>query len=145
HDFNTPPAEVIGTPFDEQCFMEAMKILKETRWRVGIYAGQGCLDYSEQLVRLAEVLQAPVATSVSGKGVIPDCHPLSVGWGYGPQAGIAAENVFKSVDTLIAIGVKFSEVSTGFYSNPQPKHVIHVDANKCNIGRVLSTDVCVHA
>ena len=47
--------------------------------------------------------------------------------------------------TLLAIGVKFSEVSTGFYGNPQPKHVIHVDANPYNLGRVLKTDVCVHA
>ena len=49
------------------------------------------------------------------------------------------------MDTLLAVGVKFSEVSTGYYGNPQPKHVIHVDANHCNLGRVLKTDVCVHA
>src|SRR5262249_27399026 len=49
------------------------------------------------------------------------------------------------VDCLLAIGVKFSEVSTGFYSNPQPKHVVHVDANPCNLGKVLRTDVCVNA
>ena len=41
--------------------------------------------------------------------------------------------------------MKFSEVSTGYYGNPQPKHVIHVDANPDNLGRVLRTDVCVHA
>ena len=64
----------------------AIKLLKETRCKVGIYAGLGCMDYSELLVQLAELLQAPVATSVSGKGVIPECHPLAVGWGYGPHA-----------------------------------------------------------
>jgi acetolactate synthase I/II/III large subunit len=151
HDFQTPPAEVIGTPFDEKCFIEAMKILKETRWRVGIYAGQGCLDYSESLIRLAEVLQAPVATSVSGKGVIPDCHPLSVGWGYGSHATGAAERIFapmiptEKVDVLLAIGVRFSEVSTGYYNLPKIPRVIHVDANACNLGKVLRTDVAVHA
>ena len=41
--------------------------------------------------------------------------------------------------------MKFSEVSTGYYGNPQPKRVIHVDANPCNLGRVLDTDVCVNA
>src|SRR5262249_32288064 len=39
----------------------------------------------------------------------------------------------------------FSEVSTGYYSNPQPKRVIHVDATPANLGRVLRTDVCVNA
>ncbi|HKA06535.1 MAG TPA: thiamine pyrophosphate-binding protein, partial [Gemmataceae bacterium] len=151
HDFKTPPADVIGTPFDDKCFLEAMKILKETRWRVGIYAGQGCLDYSDSLIRLAEVLQAPVATSVSGKGVIPDCHPLSVGWGYGSHATGAAERIFapmiptEKIDVLLAIGVRFSEVSTGYYNQPKIPRVIHVDANACNLGKVLRTDVAVHA
>jgi len=41
--------------------------------------------------------------------------------------------------------VKFSEVSTGFYGNPQPDAVVHVDAEARNLGKVLRTDVCVHA
>jgi acetolactate synthase-1/2/3 large subunit len=96
-------------------------------------------------VRLAEVLQAPVATSISGKGVIPEDHPLSVGWGYGPQGTRTAEETFRHLQVLLAIGVKFAEVSTGFYSQPQLPHVIHVDINPENLGRILRTDVCVNA
>ena len=73
---------------------------------------------SQSLVEVAELLQAPVATSVSGKGVIPECHPLAVGWGYGPQGTRTAEQVFSDVDLVLAIGVRYSEVSTGFYSDP---------------------------
>jgi acetolactate synthase-1/2/3 large subunit len=36
-------------------------------------------------------------------------------------------------------------VATAYYSNPKPKRVIHVDANPANLGRVLTTDVCVAA
>src|SRR4051812_17194409 len=149
HDFKTPPAEVIGTPWDENCFIEAIKLLKETRFKVGIYAGQGCMDYSQQLIQLAELLQAPVATSVSGKGCFPECHPLSVGWGYGSHATGAAERIFASnnpmnqIELLLAIGVRFSEVSTGFYNMPKIRQVIHVDANPCNLGKVVKADVCV--
>lgn len=151
HDYKTPPAEAIGLPFDNECFFKAIKLLSETRFKVGIYAGQGCMDYSDQLVALAELLQAPVATSVSGKGCFPECHPLSVGWGYGSHATGAAERVFASnnpleqIELLLAIGVRFSEVSTGYYNNPKIRHVIHVDANPCNIGKVVKTDVGVHA
>ena len=60
-----------------------------------------------------------MATSVSGKGVIDECHPLAVGWGYGPQGTRTAEQAFSSVDLVLAIGVRYSEVSTGFYSIPQ--------------------------
>ena len=64
------------------------------------------------------MLQAPVATSVSGKGVIAECHPLAVGWGYGPQGTRTAEKAFKHVDGVLAIGVRYSEVSTAFYAIP---------------------------
>jgi acetolactate synthase-1/2/3 large subunit len=86
-----------------------------------------------------------VATSVSGKGVISECHPLSVGWGYGPQGTRTAEQAFKHVDVVLAIGVRYSEVSTGFYSVPVRPHVIHVDAAPTNMGRIVKTEVCVNA
>jgi acetolactate synthase-1/2/3 large subunit len=154
HDYRTPPPAVPALPFDEAAFRHALALLADPKARVGIYAGAGCQAYSAELTAVAELLQAPVATSVSGKGAINECHPLAVGWGFGPQASRVAEKVFAGdplhplktgVTTLLAIGVKFGEVSTGNYSNPQPRHVVHVDANPCNLGKVLRTDVCVHA
>jgi acetolactate synthase-1/2/3 large subunit len=145
YHYDAPPLAAPGLPWDEDAFHRAVALLSDKRRQIGIYAGLGCMDDSAALIQAAEMLQAPVATSVSGKGCIPECHSLAVGWGYGPQAGPAAQEVFKHVDCLLVIGAKFSEVSTGFYSNPQPKHVIHVDANPCNIGKVLRTDVCVNA
>jgi acetolactate synthase I/II/III large subunit len=145
HHYNDPPLAPCGVPWDETAFQSALCLLAQNKPRVGIYAGQGCMNYSGALQQVAELLQAPVATSVSGKGVIPENHPLAVGWGYGPQGTRTAEVVFGSVDLLLAIGVKFSEVSTANYSNPQPRQVIHVDANPNNIGRVLKTNVCVPA
>ena len=81
-------------------------------------------------------------------------HPLAVGWGYGPHASVVAECAFEGekahplrtgVTTVLAVGVKYSEVSTGYYGNPQPRHLIHVDANPYNLGRAVRADVCVHA
>ena len=145
YHFNDPPLAPCGSPWDEATFQTALCLLSQPKHRVGIYAGQGCMKYSSQLVQVAETLQAPVATSVSGKGVIPENHPLAVGYGFGPQGTRTAELAFQSIDLLLAIGVKFSEVSTAFYANPQPRQVIHVDANPNNLGRVLKTNVCVPA
>ena len=154
HHHKSPPQEPEGVPFDEAACARAVQLLSDRKLKIGIYAGQGCMDYSEQLAGVAELLQAPVATSVSGKGVITEVHPLAVGWGYGPQASITAEKIFKGkpllpnhhgVDCVLAIGVRYSEVSTGFYSQPQAKHLVHVDANADNLGKVMKTDVCVHA
>ena len=143
--YDCPPLAPCDLPFDEGAFLCAWQLLRQRGCKVGIYAGMGCMDYGESLTNVAEVLQAPVATSVSGKGVISECHPLAVGWGYGPQGTRAAENAFKKVDIVLAIGVRYSEVSTAFYSIPQSPHIIHVDINPANIGRILKTEVCVNA
>jgi acetolactate synthase I/II/III large subunit len=154
HHFKNAPLDAEGVPFDESAFNQAVQLLSNRKLKIGIYAGQGCMDYSDSLAAVAELLQAPVATSVSGKGVIPDTHPLAVGWGYGPQGTVTAEKIFKGkpllpthggVDCVLAIGVRFSEVSTCFYSQPQTRHLIHVDANADNLGKVMKTDVCVQA
>src|SRR5690606_23904224 len=83
---------------------------------------------------------------VSGKGAIPERHPLAVGWGYGPQGTRAAEVTFrKDVDLVLAVGVRYSENSTANFAVPEKPRLIHVDANPKNLGRNVRTDVCVHA
>ncbi len=151
HRYYCPPPGPPEVPFDEAAVACALQLLNNRvgaglprPYRVGIYAGMGCMDFSSSLTKVAELLQAPVATSVSGKGAIDECHPLAVGWGYGPQATRTAENAFKAVDLVLAIGVRYSEVSTGCYSIP-PHRVIHVDANPNNIGRIVKPEVCVNA
>lgn len=139
------PLAAPAYPLDEQACQHALAILSNRRLRVGIYAGMGCMDHGAALTQAAEMLQAPVATSVSGKGCINECHPLAVGWGYGKQGTHTAEKVFHHVDAVLALGVKFSEVSTGFYCLPESKTLIHVDSNADNLGKVMKTEVCVHA
>jgi acetolactate synthase-1/2/3 large subunit len=144
-DFQVPPPAGPELTWNEDCVRQAIQLLAHRKLSIGIYAGLGCMDHSAELVQVAELLQAPVTTSVSGKGAMPENHPLAVGWGYGPQGTKTAERAFEDVDCILAVGVRMSEVSTGFYSNPQPKHLIQVDANPANIGRVLKPSVCVPA
>jgi acetolactate synthase-1/2/3 large subunit len=136
HKYHAPPVGPAPVPFDEAAFPRALALLADRKLRVGIYAGLGCMDYSPTLVQAAELLQAPVATSISGKGAFPENHP---------QGTRTAEEVFKHVDLMLAIGVRYSEVSTGFYSIPPSRCLIHVDINPNNLGRVMKTTVCVNA
>ena len=131
--------------FDENAFQAALALLSNCKLKWGIYAGLGCMDYTDALVQVAEILQAPVATSVSGKGTIPDCHPLAVGYGYAGQGTCTAEKVFKHLDGVLAIGVKYSEVSTAFYAIPHSAHLIHVDINPHNLGAAVKAEICVAA
>lgn len=132
-----PPVCIEPPPFPIREAEHSLDLLAHPQLRVGIYAGMGCTDASPLLTEVAEMLQAPVATSVSGKGVISDKHPLAVGYGYGPHGTRTAEQVFKDVDVVLAIGVKYSEVSTAFYAIPKHPYVIHVDINPDNLGKVV--------
>jgi acetolactate synthase-1/2/3 large subunit len=144
-DFDCPPPPPPPLPFDEAAYQRALALLADRRLRVGIYAGMGCLDCAPALTAVAELLQAPVATSVSGKGSIADSHRLAVGWGYGAQGTRAAEKAFQDVDLVLAIGVKYSEVSTANYAVPHHDCLIHVDANPNNLGRNVPATVTVWA
>ena len=143
--FNAPPDSGVGRFWSDECFARAVELLACQKRRIGIYAGLGCMDHSGNLTAVAEMLQAPVATSVSGKGVIDERHPLSVGWGYGPAGSRVAEEIFAGVDTILAVGVRYSEVSTGFYSIPEKACVIHVDSCADNLNRVVPATLAVHA
>src|SRR5262249_62289739 len=103
----------------------ARGLLSDRRLRVGVYAGLGCMDNGDALAQAAELLQAPVATSVSGKGALSECHPLAVGWGYGPQGTCTAQKAFAGVDLLVAGGVRVRRGAPGVYSAAHVPHRGH--------------------
>ncbi len=78
-----------------------------------IVAGNGVnlARAQDSLVRLAERLNAPVVTTVSGKGAFPEDHPLSlgiVGWVGTACANFAAQNA----DLVLSIGSRMTESTT---------------------------------
>jgi acetolactate synthase-1/2/3 large subunit len=97
--------------------------------RPGIFAGWGTRDATVELVKLADYLQAPVATTLQGLSVFPGNHPLHTGFGFGASAVPAAQNAFKDCDCMIAIGTRFAEIATGSYGASVPDNLIHIDIN----------------
>ena len=74
-----------------------------------IWVGQGVLyaEASAELQRVAELLGAPVMTTLQGKGAIPETHPLSAGVG----AYVSTEMVrhyLKTSDLVLAVGSSLS-------------------------------------
>jgi acetolactate synthase I/II/III large subunit len=114
-------------------------LLKDSK-KCGIYIGRGCFHAGEEVKKLSEILQAPVASSVSGRGILPEDDPLSVGFGFGSNGSPVAREVFEECDAVLAVGCKFGEVSSGSYSFKIPKNFIHVDINPENLNKVFKTD-----
>ncbi|RME51667.1 MAG: thiamine pyrophosphate-binding protein [Deltaproteobacteria bacterium] len=138
------PLPPLPTGFDEKKFSEIVALLCKAR-QVGIYAGFGAVGARGFLETLAELLDAPIATTISGRGIIPEDHPRSVGFGFGPAGNPIAEEIFRQCDTVLAIGCKFGEVATGAYGFRKPRSLIHVDINGEVLGRNRVADRTLRA
>ena len=97
--------------------------------RPGICCGWGAVDATTGLRQLAELLGAPVATTLQGLSSFPASHPLHAGFALGPSAVPASENAFRDCDCLLAVGTRFAEIPTGSFGYEPPANLIHVDIN----------------
>jgi acetolactate synthase-1/2/3 large subunit len=100
-----------------------------------LYLGLGAVGAGHDLVTLAERLEAPVATTIQGKGVFPETHPLFLWNGFGDAAPPFARHVARRCDLTLAIGCRFSEVGTGSYGLEPPGPLLHVDIDPDVPGR----------
>ncbi len=122
----------------------AAELLRRAK-RPLLYLGLGAAGAGRDLVRLAEHLDAPVATTFQGKGVFPESHPLFLWPGFGDAAPAFARDIAASCDATLAIGCKFGEVATGSYGIRPPRPLIHVDIDPAVFGRNFETDLAVTA
>jgi len=112
-----------------------------------VFAGGGITAsnaFSELLV-LAELLLAPVATTLMGKGCFPENHPLSLG-NVGMHGTRVANKLILEADVLLAIGTRFSDRTTGILDEfcPDAK-IIHVDIDSAEIGKNVEVDIPIVA
>ncbi|MCD8529051.1 MAG: hypothetical protein LRY27_03625 [Chitinophagales bacterium] len=94
-----------------------------------LYVGWGTLDAFDYTIQLAELLAAPVATTLQGKSAFPNNHPLYTSVGVGASSKPSGQRALKEHDCMLAVGVRFSEISTGSYGLDNPKNLIHIDIN----------------
>ena len=99
-----------------------------------IYAGQG-IHYArawDSLRKLAEMLGAPVATSLQGKSAFPEDHPLALGAG-GNALPRAVPHFLAKADWIFGVGCSFTETNFGV-TMPAGKKFIHatLDPNHLN-------------
>ena len=89
----------------------------------------------DQVLNLAELLQAPVITTISGKGIIAESHPLAFGVA-GVFGNPIANNIIKQADLAFFIGSKAGQMTTMGYKCPEAQTPsIHLDLDPEEIGR----------
>jgi acetolactate synthase-1/2/3 large subunit len=99
-----------------------------------LWAGHGVLyaEASEELRVVAELLGAPVMTTLQGKSAFPETHPLSAGVGAGVRTAMAA-HCLGEADTMLAVGTSLT-LAPFTPVIPDGKTIIHatVDASDIN-------------
>jgi len=110
-----------------------------------LYVGNGARGAGHVLVELAEKLGAPVATTIQGKGVFPETHPIWLWNGLGATVPSPLRTVADRCDVMLAVGCRFAEVGTGSYGFTPPATVVHVDINPEVFGRNVPATLAVEA
>jgi len=121
---------------------EAARLILESRQPV-LYVGGGILKAraAEVLRELAELIDAPVVTTLMARGAFPDDHPLCLGMP-GMHGNATAITAMQKSDLLITLGARFDDRITGKVAAFAPDaKVIHVDIDPAEQGKVRRPDV----
>ena len=143
-EFSWPALTEISYAPSAAALDQALTSVQLARRRV-IIAGGGVIaaGASAALTQLAERLDAPVLTTVDGRGSIPEDHPLAIG-NYYQSAGIY--QAIADADLTIAIGTKFAVGVDGQGAKFKPPgELLQIDIDPTMIGRTHRADVSMVA
>ena len=121
---------------------QAVELLASAR-RPLIMAGGGIVSSHAcaELTELAEKLDAPVVTTLMGKGAMRCSNPHNLG-PVGMHGSKYANLAVTECDLLLAVGARFSDRVTGKVDEFAPHaKVIHIDIDPAEIGKIIDPDV----
>lgn len=91
-----------------------------------VVVGGGCAAASSEVTALVERLGAVALSTASGKGVLPEDHPLSLGTWLKSET---SRRVVAQADPLILLGTEWSTTDLGDAPYALPKNIVRVDAD----------------
>jgi len=136
------PAARLRTGPDPDEVRAAAKRLIDAR-RPVIYAGQG-VHYAKawaELLRLAELLAAPVTTSLQGKSAFPEDHPLALGSG-GLAIPAPVHHFLHNADLIFGIGCSFTTTNFGV-AMPKGKAIIHATLDPMDVNKDVACELAL--
>ena len=141
-DFTYTPAPRLRVAPDPQAVSTVAEALVAAE-RPVIYAGQG-VHYARawtQLRALAELLEAPVTTSLQGKSAFPESHPLSLGSG-GRSISKQLHHFLNHADLIFGIGCSFSITNYGV-AMPKGKRIAHATLDPEDLNKDVPAELAV--
>jgi acetolactate synthase-1/2/3 large subunit len=141
-DFVYTPAPRLRVGPDPQAVSKVAEALVAAQ-RPVIYAGQG-VHYAQawtQLRALAELLEAPVTTSLQGKSAFPENHPLSLGSG-GRSISKQLHHFLNNADVIFGIGCSFTTTNYGV-AMPKGKRLIHATLDAEDLNKDVAAEMAL--
>ncbi|MEO8727523.1 MAG: thiamine pyrophosphate-dependent enzyme, partial [Acidobacteriaceae bacterium] len=121
HSFAVPPRNLLE---------KAAEILNAGS-KVVVLAGRGALYARHEVIKIAEMLAAPVVKPLLGKAVIPDRHPHALG-GIGLLGTAPSQDALQECDTLLMVGTSFPYME--FLPKPGKAQCVQIDIDPARIG-----------
>ncbi len=131
---------------DSQAVTVAADVILTAKKPLFICGGGPIISGAEkELCALAELLKIPVSTSISGKGSIPDNHPLALGV-VGSNGGTKQTRiVVNDADVIIFVGTRTGSVTTEKWQYPArgKTRIVHIDVDPAVIGANYETEAAI--
>lgn len=126
----------------QESINKATKFLSDAKYPV-ILVGGGVLasEASLEVLKIAEVLSAPVITSWMKNDIIPNDSLYYLG-SLGPGTSEVTGSIIKNADVVLAVGFRFSESSTNGYTlPPSSAKIIQLDIEQDQIGCIMDVEI----
>jgi acetolactate synthase I/II/III large subunit len=130
----TPARRILSAPDPKDVDAAAAALVAAKRPL--IYAGQG-VHYAkawDELKAVAELLEAPVCSSLEGKSAFPETHPLALGSG-GPTMSKAVEVNVAESDVVFGAGASFTATGFGIQFPTRDKVFVHNTIDSYDINK----------
>ena len=140
--FDPKPVPAVRYGPDSSAIEAAAEALLDAECPV-LYAGQG-VHYAQawdSLKELAELLGAPVTTSLGGKSAFPENHPLALGSG-GRAIPKPVHHFLQKTDLILGIGCSFTRTGFGVRI-PEGKRVIHATLDPADINKDIPVETAL--
>ena len=121
---------------------KARDLIRESK-KPMILAGAGVIisNACSELKKLSDTIDAPVMTSLLGKGAIDENDDMALGM-LGMHGRKVSNDYVNESDLLIAVGIRFSDRTTGRLDSFVPDtKVIHIDIDPAEIGKNVDVDL----
>ena len=141
-EINLPAYKPEKRGYEAETLQQIAAALEASRQPV-ILAGHGVglSGAEDELLRLAETLQAPVTSTLLGKGTFPDSHPLSL-HGLGMHGTAYANRAIVEADLILAIGARLDDRILGIPSEFGKNAVkIHIDIDGSEFGKMVKPQI----